>query len=209
MKCLETENKRACVELIIDKLDKKEIDILTLYREVLTPAQNQLVCWQDETFCIWKEHVRTSIIRTIIECCYPYVVCEIEKYGGPREGKVLIGCPKEEYHEIGARMAADFFTLLGFDVIFVGANTPQKELMEALEHVKPKIIGISVTNIYNLVAAKDLVEDLKALRKEKSLDFKIVVGGNAFRMNPEFHKEIGVDAMLYNFEDIRKYCSEL
>ncbi len=209
MKHLEAEDKNACVELVLGTLDAGEIDALTLYNEVLTPAQNDFKCADGKPDCIWEEHVRTSIIRTIIECCYPYIVRDIGKYGGPRDGKVLIGCPAEEYHEIGARMVADFFTLMGFDVTFVGANTPQRELMDALEHVKPKIIGISVTNFYNLVAAKKLIAELRKIREEKGLDFKIIVGGNAFKQNSTVHAEMGADGVLQNFDDIKEYCREI
>jgi len=98
MEHLAAEDKEKSLDFVRQKLDAGEIDILTLYTEILMPAQNQLVCWQDETLCIWKEHVRTSIIRTIIEFCYPYVVKERDaKFGGANGRKVLIGCPSEEH----------------------------------------------------------------------------------------------------------------
>lgn len=202
------EDKERCIAWALEKLGSGELDTVTLYSEILTPAQNELVCWQDESFCIWREHVRTSIIRTIIECCYPFILKERGKHGTPRNRKVLIGCPTEEFHEIGARMAADFFTLMGYDVTFVGANTPQRELMAALEFVRPNIIGVSVTNFYNLVAAGKLIADLRRVRAEKSLDFRIIVGGNAFRNNPDLISGMGVDAVLQTFGDIKRYCQE-
>ncbi len=206
MECLAAENKEACIDFVRGKLDSGELDILTLYNEILMPAQNQLVCWQDESLCIWKEHVRTSIVRTIIEFCFPYVIKERdEKFGGANGKKVLIGCPAQEYHEIGARMVADYFTLLGFDVVFVGANTPQKEIMDALAHVNPAYVGISVTNFYNLVAANKLADELVRIREEKELGFKIVVGGNAFRNNPGAKEELHADALIQTFSELRKF----
>lgn len=206
---LQKEDKNRAVSMILDKLESGELDILTLYSDILTPAQNELVCWQDDFLCIWREHVRTSIVRTIIECCYPYVVKETKKYSVANGEKVIIGCPSEEYHEIGARMVADYFTLLGFHVTFVGANTPQSEIMNAIVHVKPKIVGISVTNFYNLVAAGKIVSSLAQIRKEKDLDFKIVVGGNAFRLNPRAHEEMGADTVLQTFGDLKRYAGEV
>ena len=203
---LSKEDKESCVSWALGKLESGELDIITLYSEILTPAQNELVCWQDEPFCIWREHVRTSIVRTVLECCFPHVLRERGKRSGASNRKAIIGCPAEEYHEIGARMVADYFTIMGFDVTFVGANTPQKELMAALEHVRPVVIGISVTNFYNLVAAKRLVADLRRIRAEKTLDFRIIVGGNAFRHNPDAHADMGADALLQSFGDIEKYC---
>jgi methanogenic corrinoid protein MtbC1 len=204
--CLREEDKERAVSLVLEKLGSGELDIVTLYSGIITPAQNEWSCPQEDPLCIWREHVRTAIIRTIMECSYPYIIKESKKYRISHGEKVLICCPPDEYHEIGARMASDFFTLLGYSVTFVGANTPQNEIVDALESLKPKIIGVSVTNFYNLVNARKIVETLKKTRNEKSLDFKIVVGGNAFRLNPAAHQEMGADAILQTFDDIKKFA---
>lgn len=203
---LAREDKEGCVSWALGKLGTGDVDVITLYTDILAPAQNELVCWQDEHFCIWREHVRTSIVRTVIECCYPFILKEKARQGSPARGKAVVGCPAEEYHELGARMVADFLTVLGYDVTFVGANTPQKDLLAALEYVRPKIVGISVTNFYNLVATKKLVADLRRVRAEKALDFRIVAGGNAFRHNPGAHIDMGIDAVLQTFGEIKRYC---
>lgn len=205
MKHLAAEDKEKCLEFVDKKLESSELDILTLYDEILLPAQNDQVCWQDDSLCIWKEHVRTSIVRSVIEFCYPHVVRERDRRGNAGRGKVLIGCPSEEYHEIGARMVADYFTILGFDVVFVGANTPRKEILDAIVHIKPKYIGISVTNFYNLVTAIQLGQELQKIRAENNMDFKILVGGNAFRNNPDVPGEIGADAIVQSFSGLKRF----
>ena len=135
---LDTADKAACVELILAKLNSKDIDIITLYTQVLSPALNEPFCKDSQrSVCIWEEHTRSSIIRTIIECCYPYVIRERNKiFGSNTRGKVIVVCPTEEYHELGARMIADFFALASFDVTFIGANTPQDDIWESIGYVK-------------------------------------------------------------------------
>jgi hypothetical protein len=69
--------KEQCVKLVLAKLSSYEIDIVSLYNDILTPAQYEDLCKKGNSAdCIWQEHVRTSIIRTIIECCYPHVIKE-------------------------------------------------------------------------------------------------------------------------------------
>jgi methanogenic corrinoid protein MtbC1 len=116
---------------------------------------------------------------------------------------VIVVCPPEELHEIGARMVTDFFTLLGFDAIFVGANTPQADILEAIGYVKPQYIAISVSNYYNLVAARKMISGIYELREMTGADFKIIVGGLAFEQNPGACDDVGVDSLLHNFEDIK------
>ncbi|MFX1392771.1 MAG: B12-binding domain-containing protein [Promethearchaeota archaeon] len=208
LKLLENEDKEKCVEFIISKLDSKVIDVPTLYTEILEPSLNLFYCdVEDEKLCIWKEHIRTSIIRTIIEICYPYLIKEKKERGiKSNQIKVLVGCPAEEFHDVGAKMIADFFTLYGFDAIYVGANTPRTEIRDAINTLKPKIIALSVTNYFNLMEAEKAISLIK---EHTDFDGKIVVGGLAFMNNPEIYKKIGADIFVEKYNDIQKLTEEV
>ena len=203
---LAREDKLRCVELALSKLSRGEIDVVTLYNEVLTPALNAPRYSAEEGGVrIWEEHVRTSIVRTIVENAYPF----IQRQKGARNGSasrksVIVVCPTEEYHEIGARKVADFFELAGFDATFVGANTPQEEILEAIGVLKPTYVAVSVTNTYSLVPARRVLGQLRDLRERLGFGFRIVVGGNAFLKNPELVRELGADLQLSTYEDIRR-----
>lgn len=203
IKYLESEDKEGAVRFILSKLESKELDIVTLYNELLTPSLNNMKCEGPEEYCIWKEHVRSSIVRHIIESCYPHVLKEREdKYGRTGKGqKVMVLCPAEELHEIGPRMVADFFTLLGFDVTFVGANTPRSSFLSAIDILKPKYVAISVTNYYNLSATRKTIQEL---RKQEHRDFQIIVGGHAFARNPDVYRELGADLLVQSFSELKK-----
>jgi len=202
---LEEENRQQCVTFALSRLSNNEIDLVTLYGEVLAPSMRERFCKaKHKEICVWEEHVRSSIVRTVIECCYPHVIKERDdRYRSGKLGRVIVFCPAEEYHELGARMVSDFFTLSGFDAVFVGANTPQVEIMGAISYVKPKYVAISVTNYYNLVAARRTVQKMGEVRETGGTDFKIIVGGQAFGRNPNMDKEMGADFLLSTFEDVR------
>jgi methanogenic corrinoid protein MtbC1 len=202
---LDEEDRYGCVDLILAKLSANELDVVTAYDEILAPSLREGYCrGKHREICVWEEHVRTSIARTVIECCYPYVVKERDhKYKLASRGKAIVVCPTEELHEIGARMVADFFTLCGFDSMFVGANTPQAQILEAIGCVKPRYVAISVTSYYNLLAARRLVEKTRSAKEMSKADFTIVVGGYAFERNPEISEEMGADLLLSGFEGIR------
>ena len=202
---LENENRKQCVAFALSRLSNNELDLVTLYDEILTPSMRERFCGaRHREVCVWEEHVRSSIVRTVIECCYPYAIKERdERYCLGQAGRVIVFCPTEEYHELGARMVADFFTLSGFDAVFVGANTPQAEIIGAISYVKPKYVAISVTNYYNLVAARKTVQKMGEVRESSGADFKIIIGGQAFERNPDMEKEMGADFLLSTFDDIR------
>jgi methanogenic corrinoid protein MtbC1 len=204
---LEAENKQEAVKFAVGILERGEIDIVELYEQVLTPSLYNMTCRIDEKkTCIWKEHEKTSIVRTIIECCYPHIVKELEEQViKTKSGNVLVLCPAEEYHEIGARMVADFFTLCGYKAIFIGSNTPREDLLSSLDYLKPKYIAISVTDYYNLVTA---AKTINQLRQSSYKDYEIVVGGQAFEKNPEAYKKIGADQFISTFKQIESLCKE-
>ncbi|MFW9898736.1 MAG: B12-binding domain-containing protein [Candidatus Thorarchaeota archaeon] len=208
LKFLDNENKQKCVEFIISKLDSKEIDIPTLYSEILEPAFNLFYCdSEDGKLCIWKEHIRTSIIRTIIEICYPYIIKEKREKGlKQNQIKVFVGCPAEEHYDIGAKMIADLFTFYGCEAIYVGADIPRTEIRDAINILKPNIIALCVTNYYNLVEAEKAIS---LIREYTDFDGKIIVGGLAFLNNPEIFKKIGADFFLENYNDIQKLVEEV
>ena len=158
---------------------------------------------QEQEICIWKEHVRTAIVRTIIECCYPYIIKERDKKtGSASRGRVVVFCPPDEQHELGPRMVADFFTLFGFAVTFTGANVPVENVLNAIEYIKPDYIAISITNYYNLMVTKRLIDKIR--KAQSNLSFSIILGGQACRENAEECRKIGADMVLDSFEEIEK-----
>jgi methanogenic corrinoid protein MtbC1 len=204
---LNVENKENAVNLILSLLEEEKIDIVTLYTDILAPSLNNMKCNAEEgNGCIWKEHVRSSIIRTIVECCYPYVIKEKNKKNeGTNLGKVIVICPPEEQHEIGARMVSDFFTLCGYETIFVGSNTPKNEFLKVIDFINPRYLAISVTSYYNLVAAKDTIDKIRNSTNKK---LSILIGGHAFRNNPEALKNTNADMVINDFNDIKNLQKE-
>ena len=183
-KYLYKEDKFGSLLFSNDKLEKNEVGIVDFYTKVLAPALNEMVC------DIWVEHRRSSIVRSIIESCFKFVIKEKkEKHGNLNKGKVLVICPPEEYHELGARMAADFFELAGYDAVFVGANTPGYEFINSIKALNPVFVSISVSNPYNLFSTKEIIR----LIRKKAENIKILVGGLAFRTDNILFKKVGAD----------------
>jgi methanogenic corrinoid protein MtbC1 len=201
---LNDEDKEKCVQFVLSSLQNQSVNVLALYDEILTPAMYADFCIEAEKeICIWKEHIRTSIVRTIIECAYPYIIeARNTRYGSTFKGKAVVICPPGELHELGARMVADYFTLCGCSVTFVGANTPQDDIISAIKYVKPTYVGISITNYYNLVVTRRLVSQIKETVKEAS--FRLILGGQACRENPDICRKMGADMVIQTFEELEK-----
>lgn len=197
---LKNEDKEKALKFCLDSLNNNNINIIELYESFLTPAINSIVDEViDEDDLIWKEHLRSGIVRTIIESAYPFVLKERDKLGNITDDKVIVMCPRFEDHELGARIVSDFFTIAGYDSVFIGANTPEKTIIKAVNSISPKYISISVTNYYNLISAKKTIEIIRNSIKHEII---FLLGGQAFISNPKSYKEIGGDLLLNSFDDI-------
>jgi MerR family transcriptional regulator, light-induced transcriptional regulator len=199
---LTEEDKEGAIHYALDLLEREEVDVAALYERILAPALKNMSCsLKEKQWCIWKEHMRTSIVRTIIESCHPYVMKERRSRPGAKGmGRVVLVCPTEEYHELGIRMVADMFTMAGYDVALIGANTPFADIVSAAEYFHPKVLGISATSSYALFAAGRAIKKLR--EKFPNKEVLIIVGGVAFESNPNAWMEIGADAHLSSFADI-------
>ncbi len=177
IKLLGKEDKDQTLFFVLDLLEKGILSIEEVYSTLLSPSLINFACdLDDQEICIWKEHTRTSIIRTILEATYTYVVKRKPEVKSKNK-KIIIVCPQEEYHEIGAIMVSNYFSMAGFDAQYIGANTPKSDILSAVKALKPDYIALSVTNYYNLVITKKITDSIKS-------DFpnvKIIIGGQAFR----------------------------
>lgn len=201
---LQDQDRYGCIKYAEDLVKSKKVSIPDLYEKILGPAM--IVVGEkvlDNELKIWQEHIYASIVRSVVENCYTYVIDEIKKISNPK--KVIVICPRDEYHEIGPRMVADFFVLLGHDVTYIGGNTPKEDFVLAIKNIKPDVVAISVSNNYNVIAAKDTIELIKTIVS----DFKIIVGGSAFELDKSLYKQINADYQAKTFDDIKRIGSEL
>lgn len=200
LESLKNQDKEASLNICMEALDQGQIGVVDLYENVLRPALNNIIEeYEDDEELIWKEHVRSGIIRTIIENSYPYVMKARKRLNRRINKGVIVLCPRFEDHEIGARMANDFFTIAGYNATFIGGNTPEETILQAIEHTRPRYISMSITNYYNLIAAKDTIELIK---RESPYTMKFLLGGYAFTKDNNYHKDIGGDLLLKSFKDI-------
>lgn len=204
MAILNTEDKEKAVQFAIQLLESETVDIKTLYMELLAPSLTHFFCTeQDEDVCIWKEHTRTSIIRTILEISYLFILKSMPKRKEHAK-KIVVLTPAFELHEIGAIMNTHFMLLEGLNASYIGANTPKQEILSAIRAYQPNYIALSVTNPYNLIVTKQTTEDIRRFFPE----VKIVLGGQAFN---HFDLSLGItyDYLLQSYDDLKHFAKDV
>lgn len=192
-KALQNLDKKTCIQITLEQLNSTDFSVVLFYEDILARALHTIET--DET-AVWKEHVQSSIVRTCLELCAPYVISS--KKATPTGKKAIVFCQEEEYHELGARMTTDFLTLLGFESLFIGANTPAPQAIASVQAFAPELICISVTNFYHLSKTPPLIDSLRAISTAK-----IIIGGYAVFHASHVKEQITADYYAKDFEDLK------
>jgi len=163
-------------------------EVRDFYLQVIRPSLYQIgVKWEVGEISVAHEHLATSIVSRVMAALYPrFLMLE-----HPRGAAVVCACP-DEHHEIGPRMVADLLELDGWDVTYLGANTPAESLLGILEERRPRFLALSVTMPFNIDRAHALIELIRG--RGSVVDLKVLVGGQAFSGLPEVPHRMGADA---------------
>lgn len=200
---LDHEDKAGCVAYALELLDGG-LPVADLFQVFLVPALSYWVCpVEDKEACIWKEHARTAIVRTILEAAYP-AVAKAKADVKPVGKKVIVACPSEEYHEVGPLIVSNYFELVGFESRYIGANTPKDDILSAVKTLNPDYLALSVTSFYNVVQTKKILEEVR----RRFPNVKIVIGGTAFAHEGNRHA-VDYDHYLTSFADILALATEV
>jgi len=128
--------------------------------------------WERNRITVAHEHLATAITEGLMNILYPKIF-QVENKGK----SVLVACVPGEFHQIGAKMVADFFEMNRWDSHFLGADTPVNDLLKFVQEKKPDIIALSLSIYFNLGNLKKLLTAIQ----ENFLRQEIIIGGQAFR----------------------------
>ena len=174
----------------------------SIYLQILIPAQTRIgELWHAGQVTIAQEHLATQI--TLSE------MARLRERMKPRPSlgqNALVSAVHGDHHTVGGRMVADFLYLDGWEVFFMGGNTPAEELVELVRDKKINVVGLSINTSAALKEAEQVINNLKALSKAP----KVIVGGSAYGTAPEAFAKLKADAIAENAEQAvllaRKLC---
>ncbi len=102
-------------------------------------------------------------------------------------GKVLIGTPEGDLHDIGKSLVIALLNGQGVEVIDLGVDIPPKDFLEAAKKEHPDVIGLSGL----LTVSMSKMTEIVILLKDEGIKAKIIVGGGI--LSEESCKQIGAD----------------
>jgi methanogenic corrinoid protein MtbC1 len=177
-------DRSRAVSLVVDAA-RSGASVQDLQLGVIQAAQREIGrLWEQNEISVAQEHLATGISQFALACLYDLMTRE--RTNGKR---AIVACVEGEHHDLGARMGSDFLEVAGFDVHYLGANVPTKDLVEMIVATRPDVVGLSIamsSNVPSLVAA------VTAIRQAVGDTFPILVGGQAVAWAPELEERLGV-----------------
>jgi len=162
----------------IHKFDiQKSYDVLSRAAAVLQPIDFILqivvpvlqeigTAWMSGKLQLAHEHLASSQIKSLM--------CSMVKSATAQPGapRIVVATPSGHWHEFGAMIAAFMAISRGFQVLYLGANLRNPDLVFACEKFQAKILMLSVLFNEKEDTNKRLANNLKDLSK----DVKVWVG---------------------------------
>jgi methanogenic corrinoid protein MtbC1 len=120
-------------------------------------------------------------------------------------GKIVIGTPKGDIHDIGKNIFSVVAKGAGFEVHDLGVDVPVNRFVEVVEEVRPQILGFSALLTTAFESMKQVVDQLaeKGLRD----GLKVIVGGGV--TTETVKKYLGADEQTTDAIEGLNQCKRL
>jgi corrinoid protein of di/trimethylamine methyltransferase len=123
-------------------------------------------------------------------------------------GVIVIATVQGDLHDIGKNIVAAMLTGVGFEVHDLGVDVPPNKFVDAVQEIKPDIVGMSVLLSSTAPMMKTVIDNLKENGLRDGV--KVIVGGAP--LTEKYAKQIGADAYaedaVQGVETCKKWMEE-
>lgn len=149
-------NRRKCNEIVSRFLNEGN-SLPAMHAGLLQPALINIgLKWQRGQITVAHEHIATATAQSLMADYFSREML------APLNGKkAIFACIEGNEHVVGLRMVSDAFELAGWDVHFVGANTPSNALIAHIREWNPDCVGISICFSHQLEQARILIQKIR------------------------------------------------
>ena len=147
------------------------LSVSAIFIDLIAPAMAQVgQLWSSGQLSVAREHLASGVTAHCIDALRNSAARHT-----PLEKRVLVSCVPGEYHDLGARMVATLLYLDGWQVDFLGSNTPVEDLCRFAAEVQPDLIALSMVILKN--GRERLSESIQSLR-QAGIEAPIMIGGS-------------------------------
>jgi len=179
-------------------LSKNRIKFGNLVDGIVQPALEKIgYMWEKKQINVEDEHLASSAVKTALARLVVHLPRQRKK-----NIKVLCSCTEGEYHDIGIRSLGYELELNGYNLQYLGSDTPFSSIQEAVKKEKPSYVFISSTS--PVFSEEDFVKNIKRLAKTAAaVKSKLAAGGKYVQ---KFSADsLGCNAIVNSIKDVNDF----
>ena len=190
-------NRDFVLETVKNRLEKGD-DPLGLVKELQEGMQTVGERFSNGNYFLSELLMSAVLFRQAMKLIEPKLVGMVQE----TIGSIVVGTPKGDIHDLGKDIFATIAKGAGFEVHDLGVDVPRGRFLEAVEEVKPDILGFSALITTAFESMKEVVDSLveKGLRE----NIKVIVGGGV--TTEKVKRYVGADAQTIDAVEGLKMC---
>lgn len=146
--------------------------------DLVQPSMYQVgALWQQNRISVAQEHLASAITQGALAAGFGKA-----EFAPPNGRSAAFACVQDNHHAIGLRMVSDAFEVAGWDVSFLGSNTPTPSIVSFVAENRPEVLGLSVGLAHHVITLREVIGRVRAELGNAAP--QIVIGGlplNALR----------------------------
>jgi methanogenic corrinoid protein MtbC1 len=197
--------KREKASQLIHRAAEEGMQVGDIYRNVFERTLKEIgLLWTQNRIDVATEHYFSASTQLIMSQLYPQVTGFSKK---KKNAVCLAVAVCGEFHDIGARMVADYMEMYGWKTFFLGNNLCNEDIVRAALDYKPDVLALSATMFFNV---ESIARAIRAIRSAEGLNNLIVLaGGRPFNQDPELWKMVGADGSASSAEEAVRLANRL
>lgn len=169
----------------VDRLLAGGLTPLDVCEHVLHPAQSEIGrLWHANDISVADEHFATATTERVMAR-----LRQQRSIPPTRKGVIVVASARGDFHDLGARMLADFFEMDGWRVLYLGANVPNADVIDFVGRQGADVLALSAGTYLSVLGLGELIDQIRAERPK----LRVLVGGPPFNEAPQLWQELGAD----------------
>ncbi len=149
--------------------------------------------WAANRISVAREHLATAISQYVMSNAF-----SLAEFAPPMARTAIFANVEGNHHALGLRMISDAFETAGWTSHFLGADVPERSLVEQVDTLRPDLLGLSVALPQQLVTARRIIGGLRAEMGQSCP--VILLGGRAINALDDVWRDLGADLWVADAE---------
>jgi len=153
-------------------LHKNQIQFSVIVDEIIRPAMVEIgIKWERGELGVNQEHTASESVKLAVARFAAQMFNQKKK-----NLKVICACVESEQHDLGIQFLFHELVRCGYEVTYMGANTPFESLKDEIASSKPNIVFLSATSPN--ISQRKIKSEIESLSREcKKLKSRLILGG--------------------------------